>query len=149
MKLVKGDIWKFHERGDWICVTTNGFVKSNGCAVMGRGIALQCKRRYPNAEQALGDSIRKYGNTFACFIPEHKIAAFPTKHVWWEKSDLELITWIAKTARTCLTVAHIDRIYLPKPGCSNGKLDWKDVQKAIAPILDDRFVIVEYDPDAV
>ena len=149
MKLIKGDLWKFHDAGEWICVTTNGFVKANGCAVMGRGTALQCKRRYPEAERMLGDSLRHVGNTFAPFLMERKIAAFPVKHVWWEKADLELIKKNASVATTYLTVARIERIYLPRPGCGNGQLPWKEVERVIRPILDDRFIVVEYDPETV
>ena len=155
MKLIKGDIWKFHDAGEWICVTTNGFVKANGCAVMGRGIALQCKRRYPQAEVALGRFIQRNGNIVGLFMPSvatKKILCFPTKHNWWEKSDLELIKRSCRQLRFMFLeweLSKNERVYLPKPGCSNGRLEWKDVEKAIRPILDDRFVVVEYDPETV
>jgi hypothetical protein len=34
------------------------------------------------------------------------------------------------------------RICLPRPGCGNGQLEWRDVKQVIRPILDDRFVVV-------
>ena len=40
MKEVKGDIWNFYNKGYWIVIPTNGTVKRNGEAVMGRGVAL-------------------------------------------------------------------------------------------------------------
>lgn len=48
MKEVYGDIWEYHKQGYWIVITTNGFVKKNGCAVMGRGVAKQAVTKYPS-----------------------------------------------------------------------------------------------------
>jgi len=145
MKLIKGDLWQFHEQGEWICITTNGFIKNNGRAVMGRGCALQCKRRYPEAEVALGRFIQRNGNVVGQFMPGRKILCFPTKHNWWEASDLELI----RQSACQLAQYSVETCYLPKPGCSNGRLDWEEVQRVIAPILDGHFYVVEYDPDAI
>jgi len=39
MKELRGNL--FHTPCDVICITTNGFVKRNGEAVMGRGCAVQ------------------------------------------------------------------------------------------------------------
>ncbi len=38
---------------------------------------------------------------------------------------------------------HLDKVYLVRPGCGNGQLKWEDVKPLIAPILDDRFIVVE------
>ena len=47
---------------DIICITTNGFVKKDGCAVMGRGCAQEAKNRYPNINKLLGIHINTKGN---------------------------------------------------------------------------------------
>lgn len=52
-----GNIWDYYDKGYNICITTNGFVKKNGCAVMGRGTALQAKRRFPRLDRKLGDML--------------------------------------------------------------------------------------------
>jgi len=44
---------------DAFCITTNGFVKKNGCAVMGRGIAKQAKERFHGIEYSLGRLLLK------------------------------------------------------------------------------------------
>lgn len=54
MKETTGNIWKYHERGCWIVITTNGDVKQDGSNVMGRGIALQAKKQYPLLPFTLG-----------------------------------------------------------------------------------------------
>ena len=38
---------------------------------------------------------------------------------------------------------HLDKVYMARPGCGNGQLKWEDVKPLIAPILDDRFIVVE------
>jgi hypothetical protein len=56
MKEIKGDILKLIESGEWdgFCITTNGFVKSNGECVMGRGIARTCRDRFAGLARRLG-----------------------------------------------------------------------------------------------
>ena len=34
-----GNLWHFHTQGRWVVTTTNGSVRKDGCAVMGRGVA--------------------------------------------------------------------------------------------------------------
>lgn len=59
MKEVKGDIWKVAaENHDWIVIPTNGFVKVNGKAVMGRGLAYQAMEKYPELPAELGGRIK-------------------------------------------------------------------------------------------
>ncbi len=42
-----GDIWEIP--GDARVITTNGVVRKDGACVMGRGVALQAKMRYPGS----------------------------------------------------------------------------------------------------
>ena len=38
-----------------------------------------------------------------------------------------------------------EAVYLPRPGCGNGRLKWEDVKKLLSPILkSDQFYIVTY-----
>lgn len=107
---IQGDIWK--TPCHWICVPTNGIVKANGEAVMGKGVALQTVKKIWNAPMVLGESIKKYGNkvheigrfTRENYVPKVDpeknwnpgivvvtVFAFPTKHNYKDKSDLKLI----------------------------------------------------------
>ena len=54
---IQGNIWDYYEQEYNICITTNGFVRSDGCAAMGRGTALQATRRFPRIARRLGDML--------------------------------------------------------------------------------------------
>ena len=47
---------------DAICIPTNGIVLDSGAAVMGKGLALQAKERWPGIDFILGRSIQQVGN---------------------------------------------------------------------------------------
>lgn len=150
-----GNIW--HLKGDAICITTNGFVKKNGEAVMGAGIAKEAKNFWPELPKLLGNKIKEQGNHVHVFwglskimnyfdgLPiERDIISFPVKHNWWEVADMELIRRSAKELMYWVEEGHIDKVLLPRPGCGNGKLDWIDVKREIEPILDDRISVVTF-----
>ena len=84
------DIWTFHSMGYWVVVTVNGTIKNNGESVLGRGIARQCKLKYPEFPKFLGEHTLKNGNTVK-FWSRYKIITLPVKHDFWEMADLELI----------------------------------------------------------
>jgi hypothetical protein len=143
MKEVKGNIWDFYGRGNWVVITTNGTVKRNGACVVGRGITLEAKNRIENLDKILGKAIQAFGNQV--FVLQSlcgaKIISFPVKHNWYEKADLDLIE------RSCKQLSFINEnrnltIYMPRPGCGNGRLDWNEVRPILEKYLDDRFVVV-------
>lgn len=134
-----GNLWDFHKMDKWIVITTNGTIKGNGQAVMGRGIALQCAQMYPEFPKMLGDWLRQGGNHVRAFVGYH-IITFPVKHDWWEKADIKLIE------QSCMELLDISAspIYMPRPGCGNGQLAWAKVK----PILEkhlyfDSYIVVE------
>ena len=136
---IKGNIW--NTSCSVICIPTNGFLKKNDEIVMGRGVALQAKQKYNALPLILGNRIKEHGNTpfYLKCSTLHDLCSFPTKHNWWEKADIELIKKSVILAHEVIP-EHL-KVALPRPGCSNGKLDWKDVKKAIEPILNKRFII--------
>ena len=141
-----GNIWDME--CDALCITTNGFVKNSGQAVMGRGIAKQAKEKFLGLEYTLGLLITNEGNLVHYLIhdTEHDVAiwSFPVKHNWWESAEIDLIV------RSCAQLMyHVEgmnykRVLLPRPGCGNGGLKWEEVKPTIEQLLDDRITVVNY-----
>ena len=141
MQLIEGNLWKFHTPANWIVIPTNGSIRHDGACVMGRGVALQAKKRYSDLPYELGQYIRRFGNVVHTFR-EYGLLSFPVKHKWFEKADLELIE---QSAKQLLYV--VDRpIYLPMVGCGNGRLAWKDVKPVLDKYFDDTFTVVALTP---
>lgn len=144
MQEKKGDMWQIE--ADAYCITTNGIVKNDGCAVMGAGVALSAAKRYPDCPKELGYFIGKYGHRVGGFYYSIKdlvlLISFPTKDHWKDCSDIRLIEKSAKELMALVQEKGYEKVVLPRPGCANGGLNWEDVKKVIEPILDDRIVIV-------
>jgi hypothetical protein len=140
MKEITGDLWDRHDAGSWIVVTTNGVIKRDGSCVMGRGIARQAKDRFPRLPFELGAKIEARGNVVFSF-PQYRIYTLPTKHDWRERADLDLIVSGCHQLVEIVTTDQV--VYLVRPGCGNGGLAWNIVQSAIAPVLDNRFVVID------
>jgi len=137
---VTGDLWDYHQKHGFICcITTNGFLKRNGEAVMGAGCAKEAVKIHPRLPWILGSHILNNGNTVGWLLPTNSILdsliAFPVKHKWWQKADIFLIKQssrqLANIAKNNLALTFL----LPRPGCGNGGLRWKDVKKEIKDIL--------------
>ena len=142
MKLIRGNIWD--SKALAICVTTNGMVKQNGRAVMGRGIALQAANRYPDLPLELARRLKLWGNKVYTFYSYPSIITFPTKHHWRDPSDLGLIA-LSATQLVELRRDNDGRVALPFPGCANGGINIDTVVAIIEPILsDDKFEIWDY-----
>lgn len=93
MKQASGDLWRVP--ADARCITVNGAVRKDGCAVMGRGVAAQARERWPLVQAVLGHQIRAEGNHVRVVMkPAGDLAllvSFPVKHSWHEAADLALI----------------------------------------------------------
>lgn len=147
MREIKGNL--FDQNVDIVCVTTNGSVKQDGRAVMGRGCAKQASELFPELPLILGTKIQTFGNNFHYLKyygdRKYTVASFPVKHFWNDaKADLKLIEQsckdLAESTMEDITVA------ISRPGCGCGDRDWNTEVK---PILEkyfksDNFIIVDY-----
>jgi len=150
MKVVKDNIWKYYENGYWIIVPTNGYVTIDGRCPMGKGLALQTKKRFPTLEESLGSMIRKYGNKV--FIWYNRIITFPVKHHFILDADINLIEESCKDLIWQLENQEkfheedynpITKIALPKVGCGAGNLAWEEVEPILDKYFDDRFIVAD------
>ena len=137
----KGNLWNFEGIH---CITTNGFVKNDGTAVMGRGCAKEARDKYPDLPAILGTRLNNGGNHIYYFESQHLIT-YPVKHVWWKPADLALIRVSALgLMRLIKTYNLIEPVYLPRPGCGNGQLTWQDVKPLIETVLSNQVTVITF-----
>jgi len=176
---VKGDLWRIAAISEVnaVAITTNGFVKANRSAVLGKGCALEALKQWPAIAAILGARIKDYGlrvEEITChdlYLSEsslpYSLVAFPVKPAQIVASEFNIVKhqrfhfppgkvapgWAAMAIPELIVksslqlVALIDangwkKVLLPRPGCGAGALSWDEVKPLIAPILDDRVVIV-------
>ena len=132
------DLWDVAKDAP-ICITTNGYIKYGGDLVMGRGCALQAKKRYPRLPFSLGERVKLHGNVPHVVHMDDgvTIISFPVKHNWWEKADKKLIRASLLTLNKMIGTEGFKRVYLPRPGCGNGGLDW---ETEVKPLLETNFI---------
>lgn len=131
-----------------VCVTTNGIIKKDGCAVMGAGIAKTANKRF-QVDAKLAEHLRTHGNT-VCDLGEYKfkqsrfhLVSFPTKEDWKDNSLPWLIEQSAKQLVDLVNAHGYQHVFLTPPGCGLGGLQWEsDVKPILEPLFDDRFTIV-------
>jgi len=139
MKVVTGDIWDYP--ADVICITTNGTIKKNGEAVMGRGVALQAVQRFPGVAKDLGENLQRWGNF--PHILKSELVTFPVKHHWHERASLDLIKESAVQFAVHVKCFPELIFVLPRPGCGNGGLRWEEVEPVISSLLPDNVHVID------
>lgn len=112
----------------------------NCVGVMGKGIALEFKRRYP---EMFADYVKRCdrgevvpGRPYVYPVGERLICNFPTKQHWrggsrleWVRDGLEVLSGQAEAWG-------ITSLALPPLGCGHGGLDWEDVLPLLREHLD-------------
>lgn len=135
-----------------IFITANGYIKSNGMLVMGRGFALQVNKAFKEGKSAasyFGQRIiseallvgtRPTLYNYNLLLPNFAQFGTHTKTSWGlfqvkldysERASLELISKATIMLREYANLHTTNRMALNYPGIGNGKLDINDV----APIL--------------
>ena len=168
---IKGNL--FNEACDAFCITTNGFRKSDGSCVMGRGCAKQMLERMPSIASRLGKLIEKWGNRAMCIgvMDGKTIVSYPVKPVFeicnaarsnavqhmqgkFKEGD-SIPGWacvadtaiIVKSAHELVAMANKfgwQTVMIPRPGCGAGELGWDTVKPLLEVILDDRFIAITF-----
>ena len=160
---IKGDILKLHQSNypnSFIVIPTNlGYTKDSK-NVMGRGLALAIKNKYPNIDLWYGQKCKERhlnnDNRHICLISNLRIILFATKPLnrdkpnlsWKQDSCLETIETSCKELKELIDTRLQPRdIYLPYVGCGNGNLD----KSLVTPILEkyfsnnDKVFLVDYE----
>lgn len=122
----------------------------NTVGVMGKGLALSYKERYPDMFNVYRQVCEKgqfeIGKLMLWNAPDHWILLFPTKENWRNPSKLEYIKkGLEKFAKT-YDKKGITSIAFPRLGCGNGELNWDEVkplmEQYLSPLPIDIYIYV-------
>ena len=116
----------------------------NCVGIMGRGIALQFKKAFPENFKAYVEACRqnlvKPGKLFLYetgqSIQPRYILNFPTKRHWRSGSRMEDIDAGLKDLAEIVRTRNIRSIALPPLGCGLGGLDWNEVGSRIEEVME-------------
>jgi O-acetyl-ADP-ribose deacetylase (regulator of RNase III) len=117
----------------------------NTVGVMGKGIALMFKERYPENYKAYAAACKanevKVGEMFVTAGVEldgpRWIVNFPTKKDWRHPTRLEWVISGLDALKKIIQEKNIKSIAIPPLGCGNGGLDWRVVRPLMEKALRD------------
>lgn len=150
MKTINGNIWDFYNDHNWLVIPTNTITNFRHHAIMGKGMALDAKKRFKDIDVLYGkylESTIHSSNPF--FYDDVHLILFPTKYDWLDDSVLDLIKkncyyMVDRVIEKNLNrPGTIQNVYLPALGCGCGGLKWEYIKEEISAILaSDMFNIV-------
>lgn len=145
-----------YKTGDIFKEEVDAIVNTVNCVgVMGRGLALQFKKRFPGNFESYKDACEKNkvvpGEMFVYEIepfPAPKyIINFPTKRHWRDASRIEDIESGLQDLKIVIAALNIKSIAIPPLGCGLGGLDWNKVKQhiesALACLSEVKIVVLE------
>ncbi len=133
-----------YKNGDILSEAADALVNTVNCVgVMGRGVALQFKRAFPDNFQAYAAHCKRYqmrpGTVFVfetgTVVPPHYIINFPTKRHWRGKSRIEDIESGLESLAQEIRSRGIRSIAIPALGSGLGGLHWPNVRQRIEAAL--------------
>ncbi len=130
VEIAKGDL--LEQRVDAIVNTVNTV------GVMGKGIALQFRRKWPANYKAYEAACKRKGRPCKMFVfdngelvePKY-IINFPTKRHWRQPSRMSDIQCGLSDLILQVKALKIKSIAIPPLGCGNGGLNWSEVKPLI------------------
>lgn len=144
MQLVRGNLWYWHGLGNHVGITTNATINRRLECVMGRGVALEAKRKFPELPRLLASHLMKYTNVPGYF-EQFRIFTVPVKQHYFAKAEIPLIVRSLDRLEALLdTMPEIECVYLPMPGCGAGGLKREDVYQVLMERnYTDRLIVTE------
>ncbi|WP_083550088.1 type II toxin-antitoxin system antitoxin DNA ADP-ribosyl glycohydrolase DarG [Chitinophaga jiangningensis] len=115
----------------------------NTDGVMGKGIALQFKQRFPENFKAYAAACKRNEVVIGKMFVFHEetttgeviIINFPTKKTWRRKSEYSFIEAGLPALVDIIKQENISSIAIPPLGCGNGGLQWEQVKPMIEKYL--------------
>ncbi len=146
---------EFH-RGNILNAKADALVNTVNCVgVMGRGIALQFKKAFPEVFKAYEAACKRGevepGKVLTCdlnrFDPPHYVINFPTKKHWRGKSEVVYVEAGLDALIEEVRRLNLKSIAVPPLGCGLGGLEWDEVrpriERAFASLPDVRVLVYE------
>lgn len=139
------------KKGDLLGSKMQALVNTVNCVgVMGKGIALAFKTRYPlmfsDYKARCSRKEVKLGEPYIYEEGGRKIINFPTKQHWRNDSTLEDIRIGLQYLAEHIDAWGIKSLAIPPLGCGNGGLNWKDVKPLIEAHLPKHLQLEIYEP---
>ncbi len=132
--------------GDLLQADVDALVNAVNCVgVMGKGIALAFKHRFPaNYREYVSACQKGQVQTGTMFVTRQDglvgprwIVNFPTKRDWRAPSQLTLVVSGLRDLRRFLVDEQVASVAIPALGAGNGGLDWQTVRAEIEHALGD------------
>lgn len=129
-----------YRRGDILNEHTEAIVNTVNCVgIMGRGIAAQFKKVYPQNFKLYATACKREevqpGRMFVVTVSQltnpKYIINFPTKRHWKGKSRIEDIVLGLESLANEVVALELKSIAIPPLGCGLGGLDWSEVKPLI------------------
>jgi len=139
MNIKTGSMWDSYEESDFFCITTNSYIRKDGELVMGRGIALEAKTRFPELPKIFGDKIAhmaEYSVISAGSFAGTEILAFQVKTHYMDNAEHKLIERSALELCKLANTMNNKRFNLNFPGIGFGKLTEGEVLPIIEMLPD-------------
>lgn len=145
-------------QGDLLEAPVEALVNAvNTVGVMGKGIALQFKHRFPQNMDAYSKACKSglvnvgkmYVTETSLLVGPRWIINFPTKKHWRDNSQIEWIESGFQDLKSFITRHAVKSIAIPALGAGNGGLDWgKQVKPIVVAALTDlnEVEILVYEP---
>lgn len=146
MNQIVGDLFELFDTGDYdaIVIPVNATLDRNQELVMGAGVALAAKERWPWLPTASATRTDWPVYTFRIPKTEKFIVHFRTKKHWRTPSTEDMVRKSAAALRRWVDYKGVvSQVVMPRVGCGLGGLAWIDVERILKNYLDERFYVVE------
>ena len=149
MILETGDMWSVFGETDLWLFTGNRYVNAKGELVMGRGLALEVKKRFPQLPYVFGQRIKSYNtmgllsrNRYGLITVSSRLydsnmagqdmGVFQVKDHWSQKANLHIISHASLCLEHYIRQWQLRRVDLNYPGIGYGKLPREEVLPIIS-----------------
>jgi len=128
----------------------------NCAGAMGKGIALEFKRRYPKMyleyKKRCKEGLFSLGDVFTYEYGNGVVFNLGTQFTWRTKAEIKAIEDALIGMLSYAYINSIHKIALPKIGAGLGGLNWADVKSTIEGVINgypdiELFIVENYKPD--